>query len=99
MERPRRPARPGRKPRVAPPLKRDARARVEARESRHDRSRDPDPSLWIPPEYDHVVEYEENLASDFDVVAGEHPRSAVLGAFLLGVAVGAAVASLIYRPK
>jgi len=59
------------------------------------RPRDVNPDLWAPPQYDHVVDYRESLASDFDVVTAEHPRSAVLGGFLLGVSVGIVVAWLL----
>jgi hypothetical protein len=53
----------------------------------------------MPAQYDHVVDYRESLSSDFDAVAGEHPRSAVLGAFLLGAAVGIVLASAFSRPR
>jgi hypothetical protein len=77
--------------------KRPARRKPRAQEktAAETRPRDADPGLWIPPEYDHVVDYRESLASDFDVVTAEHPRSAVLGGFLLGVSVGIVLAWLI----
>jgi len=67
------------------------------KKSEKPRRRDPDPSLWTPPRYDQVVDYRESLASDFDAVAAEHPRSAVLGGFLLGVSVGLVLAWVVRR--
>jgi hypothetical protein len=90
MERPRRPARPRRKPPVA--RKRRLAEPGMTPPPPRERPRDPDPSLWAPPQYDHVVDYRESLTSDFEEIAAEHPRSAVLGGFLMGVAVGLAVA-------
>jgi len=77
--------------------KRPVRRKPETKEKKvvPSRPRDPNPDLWAPPQYDHVVDYRESLASDFDVVTAEHPRSAVLGGFLLGVSVGIVVAWLL----
>jgi hypothetical protein len=94
MERPRRPARPARKPPLARSRPRRSAAASPAPEAR---PRDPDPSLWTPPQYDHVVDYRESLASDFDEITAEHPRSAVLGGFLAGVVLGLVLARVARR--
>lgn len=49
------------------------------------------------PAFDSVVEYRESLVDDFDALASDYPRSAVLGGFLMGIAVGLLVAALSRR--
>lgn len=49
------------------------------------------------PPFDSVVEYRESLVDDFDALASDYPRSAVLGGFLIGIAVGLLVAALLRR--
>jgi hypothetical protein len=50
-----------------------------------------------PPPFDSVLEYRESLVDDFDALASDYPRSAVLGAFLIGIAAGLLVAALSRR--
>lgn len=49
------------------------------------------------PSFDSVVEYRESLVDDFDALASDYPRSAVLGGFLIGIAVGLLLAALSRR--
>ena len=84
------------RPRQRPTTKRPAKPRV-TKKATEPRPRDPNPDLWTPPQYDQIVDYRESLTSDFDAVAAEHPRSAALGGFLLGVTVGLWLAWLAHR--
>jgi hypothetical protein len=84
------------RPRRRPAIKRSPKPRA-AKSAAQSRPRDPNPELWTPPEYDHIVDYRESLTSDFGAVAADHPGSAALGAFLLGIAVGLLLAWIAHR--
>ncbi len=48
-------------------------------------------------EFDRIVDYREDLAADFDAMAADHPRSAVLGSLALGFGVGLLAGLFLWR--